>query len=225
MKNSFIFDFDGTIAETIPVTLKAIEAAYADNGLPVPSDAEIVAHFGANEYGMFLKMTPDHADELFEAYIREFVAVHQKFPQKPFDGIVAAIRKIKDAGWKIGLVTGKHIRAAEKAIEIYGLSGLFDDIRCGGINGSIKTQNISELLDIWAIAPQNTWYIGDVVSDVTDSRTAESTRFPPRGLTLTSRNSQPSKPPSPRKFSPPSKVSTNGSTDFLWIKNNFEFIF
>lgn len=172
MKNSFIFDFDGTIAETIPVTLKAIEAAYADNGLPVPSEAEIVAHFGANEYGMFLKMTPDHADGLFEAYIREFVAVHQKFPQKPFDGIVAAIRKIRDAGWKIGLVTGKHIRAAEKAIEIYGLSGLFDDIRCGGINGSIKTQNISELLDIWAIAPQNTWYIGDVVSDVIDSRAA-----------------------------------------------------
>ena len=93
-------------------------------------------------------------------------------PQKPFDGIVAAIRKIRDAGWKIGLVTGKHIRAAEKAIEIYGLSGLFDDIRCGGINGSIKTQNISELLDIWAIAPQNTWYIGDVVSDVIDSRAA-----------------------------------------------------
>ena len=172
MKNSFIFDFDGTIAETIPVTLKAIEAAYADNGLPVPSEAEIVAHFGANEYGMFQKMTPDHADGLFEAYIREFVAVHQKFPQKPFDGIVAAIRKIRDAGWKIGLVTGKHIRAAEKAIEIYGLSGLFDDIRCGGINGSIKTQNISELLDIWAIAPQNTWYIGDVVSDVIDSRAA-----------------------------------------------------
>lgn len=172
MKNSFIFDFDGTIAETIPVTLKAIEAAYADNGLPVPSDAEIVAHFGANEYGMFLKMTPDHADELFEAYIREFVAVHKKFPQKPFDGIVAAIRKIRDAGWKIGLVTGKHIRAAEEAIEIYGLSGLFDDIRCGGINGSIKTQNISELLDIWSIAPQNTWYIGDVVSDVIDARAA-----------------------------------------------------
>ncbi len=172
MKNSFIFDFDGTIAETIPVTLKAIEAAYADNGLPVPSEAEIVAHFGANEYGMFLKMTPDHADGLFEAYIREFVAVHQKFPQKPFDGIVAAIRKIRDAGWKIGLVTGKHIRAAEKAIEIYGLSGLFDDIRCGGINGSIKTQNISELLEIWSIAPQNTWYIGDVVSDVIDSRAA-----------------------------------------------------
>ena len=172
MKNSFIFDFDGTIAETIPITLKAIMAAYADCGLPVPSEAEIVAHFGANEYGMFLKMTPDHADRLFEAYLREFVAVHKKFPQKPFDGIVAAIRKIKDAGWKIGLVTGKHIRAAEEAIEIYGLSGLFDDIRCGGINGSVKTQNISELLDIWSIAPQNTWYIGDVVSDVTDARAA-----------------------------------------------------
>lgn len=172
MKKSFIFDFDGTIAETIPITLKAIMATYADCGLPIPSEAEIVAHFGTNEYGMFLKMTPDHADRLFEAYIREFVAVHQKFPQKPFDGIVAAIRKIRDAGWKIGLVTGKHIRAAEEAIEIYGLSGLFDDIRCGGINGSVKTQNISELLDIWAISPQNAWYIGDVVSDVTDSRAA-----------------------------------------------------
>lgn len=34
MGNAFIFDFDGTLAETIPLTLAAIRSAYADNGCP-----------------------------------------------------------------------------------------------------------------------------------------------------------------------------------------------
>ena len=32
MKTAFIFDFDGTIGETIPLVLSAIESAYADMG-------------------------------------------------------------------------------------------------------------------------------------------------------------------------------------------------
>ena len=49
MNKAIIFDFDGTIAETIPLTLQAIRAAYADNSLPVPTEETIVSNFGANE--------------------------------------------------------------------------------------------------------------------------------------------------------------------------------
>ena len=43
MKNAIIFDFDGTIAETIPLSLAAIRAAYADNGLPPEQTATPMA--------------------------------------------------------------------------------------------------------------------------------------------------------------------------------------
>ena len=108
MGNAFIFDFDGTLAETIPLTLAAIRSAYADNGLPAPSESEIVANFGSNEFGMFAKMTPECAEKLFESYVSQYRALHAKYAPEPFAGIGGILRKIKNAGWKLGLVTGKQ---------------------------------------------------------------------------------------------------------------------
>lgn len=172
MKNAIIFDFDGTIAETIPLTLQAIRAAYADNSLPLPTKEKIVSNFGANEYGMFHKMSPDCADKLFESYLSEYATLHEKYSPKPFDGIVDVLHKIKNSGWKLGLVTGKHEKALELSLYYYGLRGVFDGIRCGGIDRSIKTKNISSLLSEWEIKPENSWYIGDVASDISDARAA-----------------------------------------------------
>ena len=172
MNKAIIFDFDGTIAETIPLTLQAIRAAYADNSLPVPTEETIVSNFGANEYGMFYKMSPDCADKLFESYLSEYAALHEKYSPKPFEGIVDVLHKIKNSGWKLGLVTGKHQRALELSLYYYGLKGVFDGIRCGGIDRSIKTKNISSLLAEWEIKPENSWYIGDVASDISDARAA-----------------------------------------------------
>lgn len=149
MGNAFIFDFDGTLAETIPLTLAAIRSAYADNGLPAPSESEIVANFGSNEFGMFAKMTPECAEKLFESYVSQYRALHAKYAPEPFAGIGGILRKIKNAGWKLGLVTGKHRRTAEASLDFYGINGIFDGIRCGGLNGSVKPENISSLLREW----------------------------------------------------------------------------
>lgn len=172
MGNAFIFDFDGTLAETIPLTLAAIRSAYADNGLPAPSESEIVANFGSNEFGMFAKMTPECAEKLFESYVSQYRALHAKYAPEPFAGIGGILRKIKNAGWKLGLVTGKHRRTAEASLDFYGINGIFDGIRCGGLNGSVKPENISSLLREWGEEPRRTWYVGDVAQDVLDARAA-----------------------------------------------------
>ena len=104
-----IFDFDGTIAETIPLTLQAIRAAYADNSLPVPTEETIVSNFGANEYGMFYKMSPDCADKLFESYLSEYAALHEKYSPKPFEGIVDVLHKIKNSGALLTTAGGRPI--------------------------------------------------------------------------------------------------------------------
>ncbi len=172
MKNAFIFDFDGTIAETIPLSLAAIRAAYADNGLPSPSEGEVVSNFGANELGMFGKMTPGRADGLFESYVDEYRALHAKYSPEPFEGVAGILRKIRGAGWKLGLVTGKHRRTAEASLDFYGLRGIFDGVRCGGLGGSVKPENILSLLREWGADPRRTWYVGDVAQDVLDARAA-----------------------------------------------------
>lgn len=172
MANSLIFDFDGTIAETIPLSLAAIRAAYADNGLPVPSENSITSNFGANEFGMFLKMAPGSAEALFESYVKEYCALHEKYSPEPFAGIAEILRKTKGAGWKLGLVTGKHPRTAEASLVRYGMRDIFDGVRCGGLEGSVKPENISSLMREWKADPKRAWYVGDVAQDVLDARAA-----------------------------------------------------
>ena len=134
MNKAIIFDFDGTIAETIPLTLQAIRAAYADNSLPVPTEETIVSNFGANEYGMFYKMSPDCADKLFESYLSEYAALHEKYSPKPFEGIVDVLHKIKNSGWKLGLVSNKPTELCRIIFRHFKLEPLFAEI-IGGSSG------------------------------------------------------------------------------------------
>lgn len=78
---------------------------------------------------MFAKMTPECAEKLFESYVSQYRALHAKYAPEPFAGIGGIRRKIKNAGWKLGLVTGKHRRTAEASLDFYGINGIFDGIR------------------------------------------------------------------------------------------------
>ena len=62
--------------------------------------------------------------------------------------------------------------SAEISLEFYDLKDSFDIVEAGGLQGSIKPEKIEKILNIWGVQPQNTYYIGDSVMDIDDSRKA-----------------------------------------------------
>ena len=53
MNKAFVFDMDGTLGETVPLAIEAVKTAYRSLNLPVPSDGDIVSHFGPTGRGYF----------------------------------------------------------------------------------------------------------------------------------------------------------------------------
>lgn len=174
MKTAFIFDFDGTIGETIPLVLSAIESAYADMGLTAPSREVIQSNFGPNERGLCQRLFPDSkekAETLYQRYLFHYEAQHDKFSPRPFTGIRVALKTLSENRIPIAIVTGKGDDSAKISLSKYDIVDLFSVIECGSERGAIKPEKIKAVLDAWKTTPEQTrvYYVGDAVSDVYDS--------------------------------------------------------
>lgn len=171
-QKTFIFDFDGTLAETIVPTLDAIQDAFKAKGIPVPSVEKIKSTFGAQELGIFKMLAEENAEELFQEYLKIFTKICEDKIVKPFDGIVQALETLQERGIQMHLVTGKSRESADISLDKMGLRKFFKNIECGGMTGSVKTEKIKKILAEYKLNPNDVYYIGDIPRDVEDARNA-----------------------------------------------------
>lgn len=165
------FDLDGTLADTIPMSIESFRLAvtpYADHTL---SREEIVEMFGLNEPGMIKAIVKDRWEEALRDYYRLYEQMHTRC-EVPFDGIVPLIRELKRRGAVVSLITGKSERSCRITLKRLGLEPLFSDIIPGSEDRNHKGEHILSLLEKYGLSKDECVYIGDAVSDVTASREA-----------------------------------------------------
>ena len=108
MLKAVIFDFDGTIGDTLKLVIESIREAvspFMDREL---SDDEIADTFGPIEEGSILKFVDEKDYEeackrLYDAYAR----LHKEITPKPFAGVVDLIKYLKSKNLIVILATGK----------------------------------------------------------------------------------------------------------------------
>ena len=171
MKKAFIFDFDGTLGETIPLVLASVKAAYCDTGQTAPSEGVIKSHFGPNEIGMFRSLNPDMWKTLYGRYLYHYAALHDKYSPALFMGIRGVLRLLSEKGVPAAIVTGKGRDTADISLAKYGISEYFSVVECGDERGAVKPEKIRRVLEFWNLqnAAGSVYYIGDIVRDVYDS--------------------------------------------------------
>lgn len=169
--NGLIFDFDGTVADTLPVciaTFRGTIEKFTGRRMPEP---EIVAMFGPSEEGMVRQMMPDRYDEAMQYYFSLYEEVHH-ICTEPYPGMADCVRLLRERNIGVGLVTGKSARAAEISLRRVGLAGCFDPIEAGSPDGNIKPKAIQKVLEYWGLRPEEVAYVGDHASDVDSAREA-----------------------------------------------------
>ena len=171
MLKAVIFDFDGTIADTVPLCIAACRAAFEPLAGRTFSDEEITATFGPSEEGSVRALIPDHYEAGVAAYLTCYKKLHPMCP-KPFDGIPALLHGLKQKGLIIGLVTGKGRRSCDISLDAYGLADVFDAIEAGSPEGPCKPRGIQTILRRFGLNGSEALYTGDVPSDITASREA-----------------------------------------------------
>lgn len=169
---AFIFDFDGTLADSLPAICKALVKTYENFGLVSPGIDEFISRFGATEYGILKSLNPDKGDAMYDEFMRQYALLTDAMAPRPFDGVVEMLGALKKSGTRMALVTGKSLASTYYALGKYNLDTYFDYVGVGGDTGSVKTLRISTAIKRWEISPDNVYYVGDSPMDVDDAKRA-----------------------------------------------------
>lgn len=173
MNNSkyIIFDFDGTIANSIELALntynriapeykcKPIQEEFR-NLLSSKKPQKYFKEYGITTLKLFLLVIR----------IRKELSKHI-FDIKPVNNIIISLHELKNAGFKLGILTSNSSKNVHKFLEYNNLSGVFDFVHSAS-NLFGKDKVFKRLIKRKDISIKNTIYIGDETRDIEASKKA-----------------------------------------------------
>lgn len=121
MKNTVLFDLDGTLVNSLEDLKDATNYTMNKLGLEQRSLDEVRTFVG-NGVDMLIKRAGGNAQYDFNEaseYFREYYNENLCNKTKPYNGIVNVINVLKSKGFKLGVVTNKPQFAAEKIVNYY----------------------------------------------------------------------------------------------------------
>ena len=124
MKKLVIFDFDGTLLDTIKDLGTATNAALAKNGLPVHNIESYPLMVGNGVRKLIERALPqdyknDDVIDRILADFKEYYNEHNTDFTVPYDGIIDLMRDLNDMGVAIAVASNKYQDAVTKIIGHY----------------------------------------------------------------------------------------------------------
>jgi len=167
-----IFDLDGTLADTLPLCIKAFRQSVEPLLNRPVSDAEIIATFGPSEEGTIMALAPDHYDKGVADYLHFYENLQGMCPV-PFEGMKELLQTLHEKGVRIAMVTGKGKHSTVISLKHFELTHFFEAIETGSPKGARKAEGIQIILDgLRGINNDEVIYVGDAPSDIIASRKA-----------------------------------------------------
>ncbi len=179
-----IFDLDGTLLNTLGDLHAAVNHALREFGFPERSLAEVRRFIGNGVVKLMERSTPDATDEKTNAeclsVFREYYLSHMADTTAPYEGIIDLLKKLREKGIKIAVVSNKLHPAVVDLCEDY-FGGLID-VALGVAEESERKPaptNVYKAMELMGADESNTVYIGDSEVDV---QTAENAGLPCIGV-------------------------------------------
>lgn len=167
-----IFDLDGTLGNTLPVVIAALQETFLRFAGRAYTPAEIATMFGPTEEGVIARrVNPADYPAALAFYLARYEALHAE-TNRPFPGVIELLEALRERGIRRGLVTGKGPVTAEISLRQMGLAGLLETVETGSAEGAEKPLGIRRVLDAWSLDPALAAYLGDVPYDMQAAREA-----------------------------------------------------
>ncbi|HEV2670877.1 MAG TPA: pyrophosphatase PpaX [Gemmatimonadales bacterium] len=172
-----LFDLDGTIIDSIELILRSyrhtMQLHRGDE--PMPPDEMWINGLGTPLWAQFGQITEDKEEiEAMVQTYRTYNLTHHDALVKPYEGVVDEIRRLKDAGMRLGVVTSKLRDGAMRGLRISELDDVFDIvIGCDDVTNS-KPHPEPVLKAVAALGVQHpeTAFVGDSRHDMESGRAA-----------------------------------------------------
>ena len=168
-----LFDCDGTLVDGQAGVCNAMDAAFADVGLP-PPDRHLVRRIVGLSLPQAIRQLAPAADENLRAaadaaYRSRFRAAREggSLVEPLYEGITKLVSDLSAAGWVLGVATGKSQRGLEHCLATHGLSARFATLQTADHHPSKPhpAMVLAALAETGA-NPADCVMIGDTVFDI-----------------------------------------------------------
>lgn len=168
----WLFDFDGTLADSLDLIMASFRHATASVLGKTPADDVLRAGIGRPLIDQMRELDPARAEQLYDVYVEHNLRHHDELlrPYPGVDGLLAALRR---AGRRLGIVTSKRRATAERGAGLLGL-GPFE-VLVGWEDTQThkpRPEPLLRALELLAADAADAVYLGDAPWDIRCGRAA-----------------------------------------------------
>lgn len=171
-----VFDWDGTLMDSIGAIVACMQVTVAELGLaPIPEKA-IRDTVGLGLQESLDLLVPEAGreirQEIREVYRKHWFATFREH-LLPFPGVEQSLTALADAGYLLGVATGKGRRGLDRDLAATGFGRLFNASRTAEESFSKPhPQMLLDLLDELGVPTRDALMIGDTTHDLLMARNA-----------------------------------------------------
>lgn len=171
-----VFDWDGTLMDSIGSIVACTRATLQDLGLPGLPDEKIRGTIGLGLRETVDVLWPGGGDELYnqvlECYRKHWLSTWRDQPVL-FEGVCDLLRELEAEGYLLAIATGKGRRGLDHVLEQTGLAHLFHATRTvDEAFSKPHPQMLLDILDELGVSPRDAVMIGDTTYDLEMARNA-----------------------------------------------------
>ncbi len=182
MNRLALFDCDGTLVDSQAAICAAMSECFTAAGLPDPGETATRRVVGLSLVEAIARLHPAGDDALHRELAQSYKHAFQRrrgaglVAEPLYDGIAEAITAIADAGWLLGVATGKSDRGLGFCLAHHGLTDRFVTLQTADRHPSKPhpAMALAAMAEAGA-GPETTVMIGDTSFDIAMAKAAGAT--------------------------------------------------
>ncbi|MFH1327367.1 MAG: HAD family hydrolase [Candidatus Bathyarchaeota archaeon] len=169
MIKGVVFDFDGTLVDTMDLIHRALNDALKKRDLPLVN-ADLLGRMAGRPVAEIMRVTTDVLDsavrdveqDIFDMYIQFCKTDCELLPN-----VKDVLKVLKSKGVKLGLFTTTPRRPLESAINRLGLKNYFDiSLAKEDVKNKPNPDGLERIIEAFGIKKDECLYVGDSPSDI-----------------------------------------------------------
>ena len=177
--DTYIFDLDGTLLDTLGDLAASVNHALRTHGLPEHSIDDVRRFVGNGVRKLMERAVPDGAanplfDETFATF-RQYYMAHSLDTTRPYEGIPETLEALKARGCHLAVVSNKMMAATQELCHHFfpdTIEVAIGEDEAAGIRRKPAPDTVFAALKALGVGKEDAVYVGDSDVDIQTARNA-----------------------------------------------------
>ena len=177
----YIFDWDGTLMDSVGRIVSSMQSAAKDVGLLEPTENQVKNIIGLSlseaSLGLFPTLNKSTENSLIERYKRHYLELDDT-PTPLFPHVEQLLTLLTENNKLLAVATGKGREGLERVFKVSNIKHYFNASRCGDeCKSKPHPEMIEQLLNELNVLPEDALMIGDSTHDLSMAKKAKVDRL------------------------------------------------